>query len=70
MSRDGLPTGPGTAPPKRDVADPHPANEDHYDRQEKPGGANPPRDDIGPNSGKHDGKAKPPPRNVETDRSR
>lgn len=70
MSRDGLPTGPGTAPPERDVADPHPANEDRYDRQKKPSGANPPRDDIGPNSGKHDGKAKPLPRNVENDRSR
>ncbi|HLV84116.1 MAG TPA: hypothetical protein VKY62_10105 [Devosia sp.] len=68
MTRSGLPTGPGTAPSERDVADPHPANEDHYDRQEKPGGSDAPRDDIGPNSYKHDGNAPPRPRNVENDR--
>jgi hypothetical protein len=67
MSRDGLPTGSGTAPPERDVADPHPADEEGFDRQEQPGGTNPPRNDIGPNSGKHDGTAKPPPHNVEND---
>jgi len=65
MSRDGLPTGENTAPPHRDVADPHPATEEHYDRQQRPGGANPPRDDIGPNSGRHDGGPRPKPRNVE-----
>jgi hypothetical protein len=62
--RDGLPTGSNTSK-THDVADPHPATEQHYDRQERPGGANPPRKDIGPNSGKHDGKAPPKPRNVE-----
>ena len=31
MSRDGLPTGDGTAG-KNDVADPHPANEENYDK--------------------------------------
>ena len=33
MSRDGLPTGENTAPGRRDVADPHPANEKNYDRR-------------------------------------
>jgi len=68
MSRDGLPTGENTAPGREDVAHPHPANEERYDRQERPGGSKAPRDDIGPNSGKHDGAAPPPPRNVENDR--
>lgn len=68
MSRDGLPTGENTAPGRRDVADPHPANEKNYDRQERPGGLRAPRHDIGPNSGKHDGEAPPRPRNVENDR--
>lgn len=36
MTRDGLPTGSGTGSP--DVADPHPANEEHYDRQGNPNG--------------------------------
>jgi hypothetical protein len=35
--------------------DPHPSNEERYDRQERPGGARPPRDDIGPNDAVHDG---------------
>ena len=63
MSRDGLPTGSGTG--QNDVADPHPANEEHYDRQVRPGGANPPSAHaIGPNNAVHDGKPKrrPPPR--------
>ena len=63
MSRDGLPTGEGTGP--RDVADPHPSNEEHYDKQVHPGGANPPpAGDLGPNNAIHDGKPKrrPPPR--------
>lgn len=68
MSRDGLPTGEGTTTPDRDVADPHPATEEDFDRQERPGGARPPRRDIGPNSGKHDGTAPPRPRNVENER--
>jgi hypothetical protein len=43
MSRDGLPTGEGTAG-KNDVADPHPATEDDYENQPKPAGAKaPPR---------------------------
>lgn len=68
MSRDGLPTGPGTAKPDRDVADPHPETEENFHDNERPGGANPPRKDIGPNSAKHDGKAPPRPSNVENDR--
>jgi hypothetical protein len=46
------------------VTDPHPSNEEHYDLQERPGGANPPRDSIGPNDAVHDGKPqkRPPPR--------
>jgi len=39
--------------------DPHPSNEEHYDRQERPGGARPPRDDIGPNDAVHDGRPQP-----------
>jgi len=53
--RDGLPTGSGTSN-VNDVADPHPANEEHYDKQVRPGGANPPSQDIGPNNAVHDGK--------------
>lgn len=48
-------TGRGTAP-AHDVADPHPAAEEHYDRERRPGGANPPRKDIGPNPDRHDGR--------------
>lgn len=60
MSRDGLPTGEGTAG-KNDVADPHPATEENYDQTPRPGGARPPKaPDIGPNSYSHDGT--PPPR--------
>lgn len=60
--RDGLPTGSGTGP--HDVADPHPANEEHYDREQNPGGADPPNKDLGPNDAIHDGKPqkRPPPR--------
>jgi hypothetical protein len=68
-SRDGLPTGPGTAS-HNDVADPHPANEEGYDRKPRPGGAAPPRDDIGPNSGRRDGTAPPKPANVEDEGTR
>ena len=59
---EGLPTGSGTGP--GDVADPHPANEEHYDRQRRPGGAKPSSDPIGPNDAAHDGTAarRPPPR--------
>lgn len=47
--------------------DPHPANEEHYDRQERPGGSHPPHGgyDIGPNDREHDGKSPPKPPNVE-----
>ena len=44
--REGLPTS----------ADPHPSDEEHYDIQIRPGGANPPARDIGPNDAVHDGK--------------
>lgn len=35
--------------PHDEVEDPHSSNEEHYDRQERPGGASPPKDDLGPN---------------------
>ena len=42
MSRkDGLPTGPGTAPRRLDVADPHPSDEEHHDRARHPGSRGP-----------------------------
>ena len=65
MSRDGLPTGEGTSK-TNDVADPHPANEEKYDRIRHPGGANPPKNDLGPNPAIHDGTAPPRPDNAET----
>jgi hypothetical protein len=36
--------------------DPHPSNEEHYDRQERPGGAKPPKHEIYPNDAIHDGQ--------------
>jgi hypothetical protein len=45
---DGLPTGKGTAA-TRDVSDPHPSNEEQYDRQNRPGGPEPRKPDFGPN---------------------
>ena len=63
MTRDGLPTGEGTAG-KNDVADPHPATEEDYDRKSRPGGAKPPRKpNVGPNTYAHDGTAPPRPNN-------
>lgn len=63
MSRDGLPTGEGTAG-KNDVADPHPSTEEDYDNILRPGGAKARKGpDIGPNSYAHDGKAVPRSRN-------
>ena len=63
MSRDGLPTGEDTAG-KSDVADPHPATEQDYDKIPKPGDTNPPKGpDIGPNSYAHDGTPPPRPKN-------
>lgn len=58
-------TGPDTSS-LNDVADPHPSTEEHYDRQRRPGGANPPRGDIGPNPARHDGHPKPKPENAES----
>lgn len=61
MTREGLPTGEGTSRTK-DVADPHPATEEHYDKIPHPGGKHPPdAHEIGPNSYAHDGKAPPRP---------
>lgn len=61
--RDALPTGEGTAS-KNDVADPHPATEEDYDKISKPGGTKAPDGpDIGANSYAHDGKAPPRPEN-------
>jgi len=57
------PTGPNTAAPDRDVADPHPANEENFESIEHPGGAHPPTKDIGPNPAVHGGKAPPRPHN-------
>lgn len=42
-------------------ADPHPANEEHGDRQRHPGGAHPPKNDLGPNPAIHDGEPRRPP---------
>lgn len=61
--RDGLPTGSNTSG-ARDVADPHPANVEHYDRQEHPGGSHPPQNDLGPNDAIDDGRPAPRPRNA------
>ena len=56
-------TGPGTGG-KDDVADPHPPNEEHYGRERRPGGANPPEKDRSTSVGLHSGEAPPPPRNA------
>jgi hypothetical protein len=63
MSREGLPTGSGTAG-RNDVADPHPATEEDYDKIPRPGGTRA-RDDEEPgaNSYAHDGKAPLRPKN-------
>ncbi|MBJ3784004.1 hypothetical protein [Devosia sediminis] len=45
--------------------DPHPSNEEHTHEQARPGGARPPRNDIGPNDAVHDGKPQRRPANVE-----
>jgi hypothetical protein len=59
MTREGLPTGEGTAG-ENDVADPHPSTEENYDLIPKPGGTKTPKKpDIGPNTYAHDGKAPP-----------
>jgi hypothetical protein len=56
-------TGVGTADPSVDVADPHPANEEHPYRARRPGGAHPPAKDLGPNPAIHDGTAPKRPHN-------
>ncbi|HTN62365.1 MAG TPA: hypothetical protein VL147_12570 [Devosia sp.] len=57
--KDGLPTGEGTSP-TNDVADPHPATEEDYDKIPRPGGAEGTKQpDIGANTYAHDGKAPP-----------
>lgn len=68
LGPDVIQTGEGTA--ANDVADPHPSDEEHYDRNARPGGAEPPtgpRPDIGPNPHAHNGTAPPKPHNVEAD---
>ncbi len=37
--------------------DPHPSDEEHVDRAPHPGGAHPPKNDLGPNPAIHDGDA-------------
>jgi hypothetical protein len=56
--RDGLPTGAGTSP-DRDVSDPHPANEEKYDRQKSPGGMRSAKKGLGPNDAIHTGRPRP-----------
>ena len=55
--QDGLPTGRDTSL-SNDVFDPHPSNEEQYDRQKHPGGTHPPKKDLGPNDAIHNGRAK------------
>jgi hypothetical protein len=63
MTREGLPTGKGTAA-TNDVADPHPSTEENNENIARPGVPQTPHDhDIGPNSYAHDGKAPPWPKN-------
>jgi len=55
MIRDGLPSGEGTSK-GNDVADPHPATEEEYDKIPHPGGKHPPdAHEVGPNSYALDG---------------
>ncbi len=62
-TREGLPTGEGTAT-RNDVADPHPAIEEDRDKKPAPGSARARKGaDVGPNSYAHDGKAPPRPKN-------
>ena len=63
MTRDGLPTG-EDAFTRDDVADPHSASEENYDKIPNPGGVHKPNGpDIGPNSYAHDGKVRTRPKN-------
>ncbi len=66
-NQEGLPTGEGTSA-EDEVADPHPATEEDYDKIPHPGGVAPwPHPDIGPNSYANDGTAPPRPKNVESE---
>jgi hypothetical protein len=59
-------TGVGTAGALTDVTDPHPSDEgDPYDAR-RPGGAKPPKRDIGPNSATHEGIPRRRPDNAST----
>jgi hypothetical protein len=58
-------TGAGTSPdPANEVLDPHPSDEEHPYREKQPGGAAPPKTDLGPNPAIHDGKAPRRPHNA------
>ncbi|AKR55643.1 hypothetical protein XM25_07475 [Devosia sp. H5989] len=57
-------TGPHTAPADRDVADPHPSDEEPQTDAPRPGGEHPPRRDLGPNDAINDGTAPPRPHNA------
>jgi hypothetical protein len=51
-----LPTGENTSPdPANEVADPHPSDEGDPYLEKHPGGATPPKTDIGPNPAVHTG---------------
>lgn len=52
----------GALPGARGVADPHPSNQERYDRHNNLGGAHPLRNDLGPNDAINDGKPKKRPR--------
>ncbi len=60
MVKNSMQTGPGTSA-TNDVADPHPSNEEHADRERHPGGAHPPKTDNSTNPAVHTGKAPPKP---------
>ena len=49
------------------VADPHPSNEEHYDRIRHPGGAHPPKKDLSTAVSRHDGEPPPRPRNADNE---
>ena len=61
-------TGRGTSP-DRDVADPHPSDEEHPYRADAPGRAGRPSESrqVGPNSRIHDGRPQPRPKNAESE---
>lgn len=62
----GQPSGEATAPPSQDVADPHAATHDHYERVGRPGGQNTVRTSAEPNPSMTTGEPEPRPDNVET----